>query len=233
MYAQRTTTSRKKDTSIDRNSSIGQHDILKLQEPPDLPNKITLLKILKMKFSAAAALLTVPLALGFSTIAPSSRPETKLYAGVDRNPNFAKLAGGYLFPEIGRRRTKYIEENPEMADKIISLGIGDTTQPIPKHILNGLVTGASKLGTKEGYSGYGAENGQAALREKIATNLYNDLISPDEVFVSDGAKCDIMRLQQMFGAKVVSAVQDPSYPVYVGKSSAFTSKLRKPLELSC
>jgi len=137
---------------------------------------------------------------------------------VERNPNFAKLAGGYLFPEIGRRRNKYLEENPEMADRIISLGIGDTTQPIPSHILGGLVNGASKLGIKETYSGYGAEQGMGALREKIANNLYNGLIKPDEVFVSDGAKCDIMRLQQMFGSGVTSAVQDPSYPVYVDTS---------------
>lgn len=164
-----------------------------------------------MKLSVALAAL--PLVMGLSTVTPPSMKQT----GVERNPHFVKLAGGYLFPEIGRRRSKYIEENPEMADKIISLGIGDTTQPIPPHILGGLVNGASKLGTKEGYSGYGAENGLQALREKIAKNLYNDLIAPDEVFVSDGAKCDIMRLQQMFGAKVVSAVQDPSYPVYVGE----------------
>jgi LL-diaminopimelate aminotransferase len=143
---------------------------------------------------------------------------TQLYSGVERNPNFAKLAGGYLFPEIGRRRNLYLEQNPEMKGRIISLGIGDTTQPIPEHILNGLVTGASKLGTKAGYTGYGAEQGVGELREKIAQKLYNGLISADEVFVSDGAKCDIMRVQQMFGAKVISAVQDPSYPVYVDTS---------------
>jgi len=175
-----------------------------------------------MKLSFTAALLAAPLAMGFSTIGPlratTQTSQSQLYAGVERNPNFAKLEGGYLFPEIGRRRNKYLEENPEMASKVISLGIGDTTQPIPEHILSGLVNGASKLGSKEGYTGYGAENGMAPLREKIAKNLYNDLISPDEVFVSDGAKCDIMRLQQMFGQKVISAVQDPSYPVYVGES---------------
>lgn len=177
-----------------------------------------------MKLSFAAALLAAPFALGFSNVAqtnPSS--STQLYStatktGVARNPNFAKLVGGYLFPEIARRRNQYLEENPEMADRIISLGIGDTTQPIPPHILKGLVEGASKLGTKEGYSGYGAENGQKALREKISEKLYNGLITPDDVFVSDGAKCDIMRLQQMFGQGVVSAVQDPSYPVYVDTS---------------
>lgn len=87
--------------------------------------------------------------------------------------------------------------------------------PIPEHILNGLEKGASKLGTKEGYTGYGAEQGTKELREKIASKLYNNLVDPEEVFVSDGAKCDISRLQLMFGADVVSAVQDPSYPVYV------------------
>jgi len=139
-------------------------------------------------------------------------------SGVERNANFAKLAGGYLFPEIGRRRTAYLEKNPEMADRLISLGIGDTTKPIPPHILNGLVEGAKKLGTEEGYTGYGSEQGMGDLRAKIAEVLYDGLISSDEVFVSDGAKCDIMRVQQMFGTEVVSAVQDPSYPVYVDTS---------------
>lgn len=135
---------------------------------------------------------------------------------VTRNENFAKLQAGYLFPEIGRRRNAYLEKNPDA--NLISLGIGDTTQPIPDYILNGLIEGASKLGKKDGYSGYGAEQGTKALREKISANLYNGLISPEEVFVTDGAKCDIARLQLMFGPGVTSAVQDPSYPVYVDTS---------------
>ena len=90
--------------------------------------------------------------------------------------------------------------------------------PVPPHILEGLTQGASKLGTKEGYSGYGAEQGQGALREKISRNLYDSKVSPDEVFVSDGSKCDIGRLQMMFGQAVTTAVQDPSYPVYVDTS---------------
>ena len=175
-----------------------------------------------MKLSYATALLALPAAaLGFAPAARSSSATTSSslsMSGVERNPNFAKLAGGYLFPEIGRRRSAYIEANPDMADRIISLGIGDTTMPIPEHILSGLVGGASKLGKAETYSGYGAEQGNGELRQKIATVLYNDLIEADEVFVSDGAKCDIMRVQQMFGPGVVSAVQDPSYPVYVDTS---------------
>lgn len=171
-------------------------------------------------FTAFALLAAAPSALSFAfTSTGNARSQTALsMAGVERNPNFKKLAGGYLFPEIGRRRNAYLAENPDMASRIISLGIGDTTQPIPENILNGLVTGASKLGTKEGYSGYGAEQGMGDLREKIANTLYNGLITADEVFVSDGAKCDIMRLQQMFGSEVKSAVQDPSYPVYVDTS---------------
>ena len=147
----------------------------------------------------------------------SSISSTSLYSSnVKRNANFGKLQAGYLFPEIARRRNAYLAQNPNA--KIISLGIGDTTVPIPEHILNGLKTGASKLGTKEGYTGYGAEQGVKELREKIAAKLYNNLIEPDEVFVTDGAKCDIARLQLMFGSEVVTAVQDPSYPVYVDTS---------------
>jgi len=173
-----------------------------------------------MKLTSAITLLTLATASAFAPSATTTRNDNTALSmsGVTRNPNFAKLAGGYLFPEIGRRRNAYLAENPDMADRIISLGIGDTTQPIPDHILGGLVGAASKLGTKEGYSGYGAEQGMGDLRAKIADKLYNGIIKDSEVFVSDGAKCDIMRVQQVFGPGVVTAVQDPSYPVYVDTS---------------
>jgi hypothetical protein len=112
---------------------------------------------------------------------PSS---TTVLSMVARNANFAKLAGGYLFPEIGRRRSAYAAANPQLADRIISLGIGDTTLPIPPHILSGLKNGAAKLGTKEGYSGYGDVQGRTDLRQKIADTLYKGIIEPDEVFVT-------------------------------------------------
>jgi len=128
----------------------------------------------------------------------------------------AKLQAGYLFPEIGKRRNAFLAENPDA--KIISLGIGDTTLPVPEHILTGLRNGVNNLGAKETYTGYGAEQGVGALRAKISDALYGGRISPDEVFVSDGSKCDIGRLQMMFGNEVKSAVQDPSYPVYVDTS---------------
>lgn len=138
---------------------------------------------------------------------------TPTASAVQRNANFSKLQAGYLFPEIGRRRSAYLAEHPD-AD-IVSLGIGDTTMPIPSHICAALTEGATRLSTTEGYSGYGAEQGMAPLREKIAAVLYNSKISADEIFVSDGAKCDISRLQSVFGSGASVAVQDPSYPVYV------------------
>jgi LL-diaminopimelate aminotransferase len=189
-----------------------------------------------MKFSLAASVLALTAAASVSAFSPLSLTSTSRttstssalfsakestssgHTGVTRNPHFGKLVGGYLFPEIGRRRTAYLAEHPEFATSLISLGIGDTTQPIPEHILNGLVQGASKLGKKETYTGYGNEQGLPALRDKIASVLYKGLVDPSEVFVSDGAKCDIMRLQQVFGSDVVTAVQDPSYPVYVDTS---------------
>ena len=162
-------------------------------------------------------IVTIANSLIISNIKHISRSNTALYdSKVKRNANFGKLQAGYLFPEIARRRNAYLAKNPDA--KIISLGIGDTTMPIPTHILSGLQKGATKLGTKDGYTGYGAEQGVKDLREKIAKNLYGGLIDPEEVFVTDGAKCDIARLQLMFGSEVVTAVQDPSYPVYVDTS---------------
>ncbi len=133
-----------------------------------------------------------------------------------RNPSIANLSSGYLFPEIAKRRSAYAKAHPDA--KIISLGIGNTTEPLTPHIVDGLTAAVHNLGTPEGYSGYGDEAGLTALREKIAHVLYNNLIRSDEVFVSDGAKCDIGRLQYLFGPRVNVVVQDPAYPVYVDGS---------------
>ena len=167
-----------------------------------------------VQFSAPGSFVSPP-ALGSSAPSRGAAAAVSM-SGVTRNAGMGKLQAGYLFPEIGRRRNAYLEANPDA--KIISLGIGDTTMPVPPHILAGLTEGASRLGTADGYSGYGPENGVAPLREKIASSLYDDKIAPDEIFVSDGSKCDIGRLQMMFGSGVTSAVQDPSYPVYVDTS---------------
>jgi len=135
---------------------------------------------------------------------------------VKRNPNLAKLQAGYLFPEINRRKQEALKRNP--GARIISLGIGNTTEPLTPHVIAGLTEAVADLGTREKYSGYGDEQGLPELREKIATTIYQGLVEADEVFVSDGSKCDIGRLQLLFGADVTIAVQDPSYPVYVDGS---------------
>ncbi len=135
---------------------------------------------------------------------------------IERNNAFSHLTSGYLFPEINKRRRAFAAENPDAG--IISLGIGNTTEPLTPHIVKALAAQVASLGTKDGYSGYGDEAGLPALREKIAEVLYENRISPDEVFVSDGAKCDIGRIQYLFGSKVSVAVQDPAYPVYVDGS---------------
>uniref|UniRef100_A0A7S0KN48 Aminotransferase class I/classII large domain-containing protein n=1 Tax=Ostreococcus mediterraneus TaxID=1486918 RepID=A0A7S0KN48_9CHLO len=154
------------------------------------------------------------------THACRARTVVNASSNVRRNPNMAQLKAGYLFPEIARIRTAHLEANPDA--KIISLGIGDTTEPIPQAIVDGMVAGAAALGTKAGYSakgGYGAEAGQMELRAGLAEKFYAGTpIEKTDVFVSDGSKCDISRMLQMFGTGRKIAVQDPSYPAYVDSS---------------
>ncbi len=133
-----------------------------------------------------------------------------------RNEGFENLTAGYLFPEVAKRRREYQQVHPDA--KIISLGIGNTTEPITPHIAKAMSDYIQKLTTKEGYSGYGDEQGLSALRKKIAEVLYKDMATEDEVFISDGAKCDIARIQTLFGRNSKIAVQDPAYPVYVDGS---------------
>lgn len=135
---------------------------------------------------------------------------------INRNKGFSNLTAGYLFPEIARRRREYAEKHP--GSSIISLGIGNTTEPLSPHIAKAMSDYALALATPEGYSGYGDEQGLKALREKIAQVLYAGKVDASEVFISDGAKCDIARIQTLFGRDVKVAVQDPAYPVYVDGS---------------
>jgi len=142
-------------------------------------------------------------------------------SNVSRNPNMAQLRAGYLFPEIARIRNAHLEKNPDA--KIISLGIGDTTEPIPAPIVSGMTNAALALGTVAGYEktgGYGSEAGQQPLRDLIVKRFYSEKtkINASEIFVSDGSKCDISRMQQMFGPGRKVAVQDPAYPAYVDSS---------------
>lgn len=131
---------------------------------------------------------------------------------IKRNVNLAKLKKGYLFPEIQMRKMKFLAENPH-AD-LISLGVGDTSEPIPSFIVNAMSQTALKLGTRTGYTGYGPEEGHQDLRQHIASHIYKNEFKASEVFVSDGAGCDIGRLQMLFGPDVSVAIQDPAYPAY-------------------
>ena len=135
---------------------------------------------------------------------------------IKRNDGFKNLTAGYLFPEVARRRREYQEKHPDA--KIISLSIGNTTEPLPLCIAKAMADYSMALSTKEGYSGYGDEQGNSTLRAKIADVWYKGMATADEVFISDGAKCDIARIQTLFGSKVKIAVQDPAYPVYVDGS---------------
>lgn len=130
-----------------------------------------------------------------------------------RNPNFAQLKSSYLFPEINARKNQFLAQNPRAS--LISLGIGDTTEPLPASISNALIAISTDLGTQKGYSGYGPEQGVAELRNKISSKIYSNRIEANDIFISDGAKCDLGRLQMLFGSQVSIAVQDPAYPVYL------------------
>lgn len=131
------------------------------------------------------------------------------------NPNYGKLEAGYLFPEIGRRTREFLAAHPGVT--VMRLGIGNTTEPLPPSIIEGLRRGVDKLAKVETYTGYGDEQGNAELREALAGRYagYGVTLEPEEFFVSDGAKPDSANIQSIFGADNIVAVQDPAYPVYV------------------
>lgn len=128
-----------------------------------------------------------------------------------------KLQYNFLFPEISARQAQHAKRYPNA--KIISLGIGDTTQPLPDIVASSMANYAHSLSTSTGYRGYGAEQGSQELRKAIAERFYGDMgIQGAEVFVSDGAQCDISRLQMLFGSNMSIAIQDPIFPAYIDSS---------------
>src|SRR5918997_3977868 len=132
------------------------------------------------------------------------------------NENFLKLKAGYLFPEIGRRVNAFAAANPEA--KIIRLGIGDVTEPLPPAIVEAMHRAVDEMARRETFRGYGPEQGYPFLREAIATHDFRSRgadVSADEVFVSDGSKCDTANILDVFGDANTIAVTDPVYPVYV------------------
>ncbi|NQT01371.1 MAG: LL-diaminopimelate aminotransferase [Planctomycetes bacterium] len=133
------------------------------------------------------------------------------------NENFLKLQAGYLFPEIGRRKKAFQEANPD-AD-IISMGIGDVTQPLAPAVTEAMKKAVDEMGSSKTFKGYDDGGiGYEFLREAIKENDYKARsvdIDIDEIVVSDGAKCDTGNMQEIFGLDNVIAVSDPVYPVYV------------------
>ena len=133
------------------------------------------------------------------------------------NENFLKLQAGYLFPEIGRRKRAFQEANPDA--EIISMGIGDVTQPLAPAVIEAMKNAVDEMGRKETFRGYDDSGiGYEFLRTAIKENDFKSRgvdIDIDEIIVSDGAKCDTGNMQEVFGLDNVVAVSDPVYPVYV------------------
>lgn len=131
------------------------------------------------------------------------------------NENYLKLQAGYLFPEIGRRVNEFVKANPDK--KVIRMGIGDVTQPLVPSVVKAFHEGVEEMAKRETFKGYGPEQGYGFLREAIAKHSYNSRgvdISADEIFISDGSKCDTGNIQEIFGYDNKIAIGDPVYPVY-------------------
>jgi LL-diaminopimelate aminotransferase len=134
------------------------------------------------------------------------------------NENYLKLRSGYLFPEIARRVREFCEANPKAAKRLIRCGIGDVTEPLPRAAIEAMKQAMDELGRRETFRGYGPEQGYEFLRSTIAQHDYrnrNIEIADDEIFVSDGSKCDCGYILDILGDQNKVAIPDPVYPVYV------------------
>ena len=149
---------------------------------------------------------------------------------VQVNENYLKLKAGYLFPEIAKRVKIYSQSNKSA--EIIKLGIGDVTEPLPRACIEAMGKALDEMGTIDGFRGYGPEQGYSWLREKISEHDFISRgcqISPEEIFVSDGSKCDSSNILDILGKDNSIAVTDPVYPVYVD-SNVMTGRTGDALE---
>src|SRR5438034_7755389 len=134
------------------------------------------------------------------------------------NENYLKLQAGYLFPEVARRVHEFCQANPEAAKRLIRCGIGDVTEPLPRVAIDAMKRAVEELGHRETFRGYGPEQGYEFLRSTIAQHDYRGRkidIADDEIFISDGSKCDCGYILDILGDQNKVAVPDPVYPVYV------------------
>ncbi|MBQ7455898.1 MAG: LL-diaminopimelate aminotransferase [Clostridia bacterium] len=136
------------------------------------------------------------------------------------NPHLAAMPAGYLFREVAARIAAYEKANP--GKRVLSLGIGDVTRPLPEAATRAMASAALEMSTPEGFRGYGPENGYDFLLRAICKRLYEPrgvTLGTDEVFVSDGAKTDTGALQELLAPEARVAVTDPVYPVYVDSNA--------------
>ena len=134
------------------------------------------------------------------------------------NENYLKLKAGYLFPEIARRVKGFCDGNPEAAKRLIRCGIGDVTEPLPGAVITALHRAVDEMAVRSSFRGYGPEQGYDFLRAAIAQNDFRDKgveVADDEIFVSDGSKCDCGNILDILGSRNTIAISDPVYPVYV------------------
>ena len=134
------------------------------------------------------------------------------------NDNYLKLEAGYLFPEIARRVGEFCQANPDAAQRLIRCGIGDVTEPLPAAAIAAMHKAVDELGVRETFRGYGHEQGYEFLRSKITQIDYRERgveIADDEIFLSDGSKCDCGHILDILGHQNKIAITDPVYPVYV------------------
>jgi LL-diaminopimelate aminotransferase len=134
------------------------------------------------------------------------------------NDNYLKLKAGYLFPEISRRVKAFSEANPEAAKRLVRCGIGDVTEPLPPAAVDAMRKAVEEMNARDTFRGYGPEQGYEWLRAAVARNDFRDRgceIADDEVFVSDGSKCDTGNILDILGNRNKIAISDPVYPVYV------------------
>ena len=134
------------------------------------------------------------------------------------NDNYLKLKAGYLFPEISRRVKVFCDANPDAAKRLVRCGIGDVTEPLPPAVIAALHKAVDEMASRETFKGYGPEQGYDWLRHAIAQDDFRDKgldVADDEIFVSDGSKCDCGNILDILGSKNKIAISDPVYPVYV------------------
>jgi len=132
------------------------------------------------------------------------------------NEHYLKLQAGYLFPEIGRRVGSFSKEHPDAS--IIKLGIGDVTEPLVPAVVEAMHAAVDEMATEAGFRGYGPEQGYDFLNQAIREHDFASRgvhLDADELFISDGSKCDSGNIQEIFGLDNVVALTDPVYPVYL------------------